>query len=149
MNTYSRSESLDAVLDTQSILDWLHFADPRCTAWEAWRQAGAWRWRIAAPLRDELAHVLARGRLPAAAPSGQPVLAQVDVRALPGELPTPAPLPSLRCTDRDDQKFIDFALACGARWLVSRDKAVLKLRRRALALHGLQIVHPDDWRPAG
>jgi uncharacterized protein len=77
------------------------------------------------------------------------VLATVDALALPGEPPTYPPLPALRCTDPDDQKFIDFALACGARWLVSRDKAVLKLRRRALALHGLQIVHPDDWRPAG
>ncbi|MBN8487205.1 MAG: PIN domain-containing protein, partial [Burkholderiales bacterium] len=65
-----------------------------------------------------------------------------------GDAPAHSPQPVLRCTDPDDQKFIDFALACGARWLVSRDKAVLKLRRRALALHGLQIVHPADWRPA-
>jgi len=137
------------VLDTQSILDWLHFTDPRCGHWERWRQDGRWRWRIATPLRGELAHVLARGHLPASEMAPEALLATVDARTLPGDLPAYGPQPALRCTDPDDQKFIDFALACGARWLVSRDKAVLKLRRRALALHGLQIVHPDDWRPAG
>ena len=136
------------MLDTQSILDWQHFADPHCSDWERWRQAGAWRWRIATPLRDELAHVLARGRLPVTAVAPQALLAAVDACSLPGDLPTHPPLPTLRCTDPDDQKFIDFALACGARWLVSRDKAVLKLQRRALALHGLQIVHPRLWQPA-
>ncbi|MBQ0959190.1 PIN domain-containing protein [Ideonella sp. 4Y11] len=130
-------------------MDWQHFADPRCSDWSRWLQAGAWRWRIAAPLRDELAHVLARGRLPAGVVTPAALLAAVDAGALPGDAPACAPQPVLRCTDPDDQKFIDFALACGARWLVSRDKAVLKLRQRALALHGLQIVHPADWRPAG
>jgi predicted nucleic acid-binding protein len=51
----------------------------------------------------------------------------------------------LRCTDADDQKFIDLACAAPARWLVSRDRAVLKLRRRA-ATDGLVIVTPDGWR---
>ncbi|MBX3622048.1 MAG: PIN domain-containing protein [Rhizobacter sp.] len=52
----------------------------------------------------------------------------------------------LRCTDPDDQKFIDLAVA-NARWLVSRDRAVLKLARRA-ALFGLQVVSPDRWTQA-
>lgn len=137
------------MLDTQSILDWQHFADPHCRDWERWRQAGAWRWRMATPLRDELAHVLARGRLPCTAVAPEAVLAAVDGGSLSGELPATPPPPALRCTDSDDQKFIDFALACGARWLVSRDKAVLRLQRRALALHGLQIVHPHAWQPLG
>jgi len=50
----------------------------------------------------------------------------------------------LRCTDRDDQMFIDLALACGARWLLSRDRAVLKLGKRARLL-GLDILTPAVW----
>lgn len=35
-----------------------------------------------------------------------------------------------RCSDPDDQKFIELAAASGAQVLVSKDRAVLKLRRR-------------------
>ena len=47
--------------------------------------------------------------------------------------------PGLRCTDADDQKFIDLALHFGAAALLSRDRAVLRLARRAATL-GLSIV---------
>ena len=53
----------------------------------------------------------------------------------------------LRCTDADDQKFIDLALGYGARWLLSRDRAVLKLARRAQPL-GLAVMTPDAWPAA-
>ena len=146
--THSRQEARIAVLDTQSVLDWWHFQDPRCADWEALRLAGRWHWHATPRLRDELAHVLGRGQLGAGAGLGlEAVLAAYEQRVVWGPAPTEAPQPPLRCRDTDDQKFIDFALAIGARWLVSRDKAVLKLARRASALHGLQIVHPQDWRP--
>ena len=35
-----------------------------------------------------------------------------------------------RCSDPDDQKFIELAAAAAAQGLVSKDRAVLKLRRR-------------------
>jgi len=35
-----------------------------------------------------------------------------------------------RCSDPDDQQFIELAAAAGAQGLISRDRAVLKLRRR-------------------
>jgi len=50
----------------------------------------------------------------------------------------------LRCSDGDDQKFIDLAVASGAIWLISRDRAVLRLARRASAF-GLAIVTPERW----
>ena len=49
-----------------------------------------------------------------------------------------------RCTDPDDQKFIDLALHSGAQWLLSRDRAVLKLAREARQ-RGLAIVAPHVW----
>jgi predicted nucleic acid-binding protein len=39
-----------------------------------------------------------------------------------------------RCSDPDDQKFIELAAASGAQGLVSKDRAVLKLRRRCAPL---------------
>jgi predicted nucleic acid-binding protein len=51
---------------------------------------------------------------------------------------------ALRCTDPDDQMFVDLAHAAGARWLVSRDRAVLRLARRAAAF-GIAITAPEGW----
>jgi predicted nucleic acid-binding protein len=51
--------------------------------------------------------------------------------------------PRLRCRDADDQVFIDLALVHRARWLLTRDKALLALARRARPL-GTEILRP--WR---
>lgn len=137
-----------AVLDTQAVLDWLYFGDPLTRDWLDHLQAGRWQWWACPPLRDELAHVLGRGHLPA--PRGlaaQALLETYDRLVQMRPAATALAHGPLRCSDRDDQKFIDFAVAEKARWLVSRDRAVLKLRRRAATLHGLQIVSPADWRP--
>ena len=141
-----QDRSVLAVIDTQSILDWRYFGDAACKGWTAPGE-GTWQWLATAAMRDELAHVLARGfgsRWPAPASS---VLDFFDRHvSLMAESALPAPLArTLRCTDPDDQKFIDLAIACKAQWLVSRDRAVLKLRRRALALAGLRIVTPAEW----
>ena len=59
-----------------------------------------------------------------------------------------APLGSCRCTDPDDQKFIDLALHCGAQWLLSHDRAVLKVadqaRRRGLLILPAEAL---GWMP--
>jgi predicted nucleic acid-binding protein len=47
---------------------------------------------------------------------------------------------SLRCKDPDDQVFIDLAVHVGARWLFSKDAALLKLARRAQKFHGVQVT---------
>ena len=51
-----------------------------------------------------------------------------------------------RCTDGDDQVFIDLALGLRAQWLFSRDTAVLKLRRKVQVLTGCQVMRPEDWK---
>ncbi len=136
-----------AVLDTQAVLDWLYFRDPSCVPWGAPGQD--WRWLASGPMRDELAHVLARGFGEKWPSSWEHVLAFFDAHACLQAASAPGAdlVRALRCSDPDDQKFIDLALATGARWLVSRDRAVLKLRRRAWALAGLRIVRPDEWQP--
>jgi predicted nucleic acid-binding protein len=47
-----------------------------------------------------------------------------------------------RCSDPDDQKFIELAAAAQAQGLVSKDHAVLKLRRRCAPL--FRIMTPEE-----
>ncbi|KND57781.1 hypothetical protein BSCH_00797c [Candidatus Paraburkholderia schumanniana] len=53
------------------------------------------------------------------------------------------PLP--RCKDRDDQKFLELAHASGADWLVSKDRAVLKLARRVARDFAFRIAEPKPF----
>jgi len=133
------------VIDSNVVLDWLVFRNPGCATLAAAVVAGAARWVATAAMRDELAHVLARGHLDAWAPDLASVWAHWDRHCteLPDPVPT-GPPGRLRCSDPDDQKFIDLAVACGARWLVSRDRAVLKLARR-LRAHGVETLAPERW----
>ena len=55
-----------------------------------------------------------------------------------------ADVPLPRCADPDDQKFLQLALASGARWLVSRDGDVLALGRRTRRDGLFEIVSPQD-----
>lgn len=138
-----------AVIDTQSVLDWHFFGNPVCAAWAGGLTAGGWRWIATAAMREELAHVLDRGIPGPWAPSPAAVLAAFDRWAEIRPAPTPPLGGWLRCRDRDDQKFIDLALLGGATWLVSRDKAVLKLARRCRERSRLLVLPPEQWRPAG
>ena len=53
-----------------------------------------------------------------------------------------------QCSDPDDQKFLDLAWRTGAD-LLTRDKAILVLRRRYAALGGGTICEPERLFPPG
>jgi predicted nucleic acid-binding protein len=132
-----------AVLDTNVALDWLLFADPSCRPLGAAVASGRLRWLACPRMRDELANVLARGLATERGTAVEVVLTAFDTHVQLIDAPPAAPL---RCTDPDDQVFIDLAFASAARWLVSRDRAVLRLARRAEP-QGLRIVPPQRWQP--
>lgn len=138
------SERPGVVLDTNVVLDWLLFSDPSVAKLAAAVVGGRVRWLATTAMRDELSHVLDRG-LAATHGADPAALLATWGRHCTEHPPGPLAAAHLRCTDTDDQKFIDLALASGARWLISRDRAVLKVRRRA-ARHGLTITPPDRWR---
>jgi len=48
-----------------------------------------------------------------------------------------------RCADRDDQKFLELARDGGADWLVTADKALLRLARRDLLRGLFRILTPE------
>lgn len=132
------------VLDSNVVLDWLLFRDPTVAALGTAIRARALRWRATAAMRNELEHVLTRDRFEGWPGSARDVLDGWDrwAEALAepaGPLATP-----LRCSDPDDQKFVDLALHCRPALLISRDKAVLRLARPARALSVL-ILAPSAW----
>ena len=56
----------------------------------------------------------------------------------------PSDAQRLVCRDPTDQIFIDLALAHGPALLLTRDRALLALRRRAAA-RGVTVVTPSLW----
>ena len=134
-----------AVLDTNVVLSLFWFKDPTLAHLLTALESGALAWRASPPMRQELDHVLARAQLPVGCADRTAVLEAFDrlARVVPaiGSLSTP------RCTDPDDQMFIDLALGIKAAWLLTRDRAVLKLRRKLLSKGGCQVRRPEDWRP--
>jgi predicted nucleic acid-binding protein len=126
------------VLDTNVALDWLLFGDSTVAPLALAVCSGRLRWIATVSMREELAHVLGRGLAAARGADCAAILAAWDARAT---LRPEPPGQRFRVTDPDDQKFIDLAIDAQARWLVSRDRAVLKLARQA-ATAGVAIVTP-------
>ena len=128
------------VLDTNVVLAWLLFDDPRCAGLAEAISSRRLRWIASPAMRDELEHVLGRGLGGAGRRRAASAVLDDWERWAAMIQPCDQPSPwSLRCTDSDDQKFIDLACQVRASALISRDRALLRLARRA-ALRGLAIV---------
>jgi predicted nucleic acid-binding protein len=134
------------VLDTNVWLDWLVFADPRVVPLARAIESGAVTVLATGPMLDEFAAVVARPHfgLDAAARDACASRQRAVVSAC-----GPAPDCRLPCTDRADQMFVDLAVARRADWLLSRDKALLRLRRIAARRFGIRIGTPEAWIAAG
>jgi putative PIN family toxin of toxin-antitoxin system len=133
------------VLDTNVVLDWLLFSEPSCRALALQLETGQFAWHTSAPMRVELLSVLLRPQFLAWKPNCEYILSAFDRWAIVAPIDFPAPGPSApRCRDAHDQKFIDLAYARSARWLFSRDRALLDLAKPARA-RGLEILTPAHW----
>ncbi|MCO5125187.1 MAG: putative toxin-antitoxin system toxin component, PIN family [Rhizobacter sp.] len=130
------------MLDTQVVLDWLVFRDPTTLALGCAIERGSLRWLASQPMLGEIEQVLDRGVGAARLPDRAAIREVCARLAHPAEV---AAASALRCTDPDDQMFIDLALAARARWLFTRDKALLRLATRARA-GGVWVLRPADWQ---
>lgn len=121
------------ILDTNIVLDVFVFADAAAQPVREGLQSGCLSWLATQPMRDELERVLAYPQIvPRLAFYGldaAAVLAGFDRHAHLVDVPPKAPV---TCKDADDQKFIDLAVAHQG-LLLSKDKAVLALRKRLAA----------------
>jgi predicted nucleic acid-binding protein len=147
------------VLDTNVVLDLLHFDDAAARPLRLALEAGRLRCVVTDSTLEEWRRVLAypefgldpaqQAALVARYQSMSDVARTLEVDArLPhngtpihyGPKPVWSRMP--RCSDPDDQKFIELAAAAQAQGLVSKDHAVLKLRRRCAPL--FRIMTPEE-----
>ena len=136
------------VLDTNIVLDMLVFRDSRTHALLAALfdepVMSDLLWLATAPMREELARVLAYPhiavRLAFHGLQAAQVLSEFDARV---RIVPVAPKAPATCKDPDDQKFIDLAVSQGAT-LLSKDKAVLCMRKRLMQLGVVDVG--VEWR---
>lgn len=136
---------LRLVIDTNVALDLLVFADRQAAPILAAIERGTALWLTAACCRDELRRVLAYPELQLATATQAAVFQRYrELTTEPAAdtlQPLPADLP--RCRDADDQPFLELAATASAHLLISRDRELLRLHKRAHALlPQLEILQP-------
>jgi len=129
------------VLDTNVLLDWLVFKDKNVLAISQAVESGRVHWFACPSMREELSRTLGYDNLQRWSPDREEVLTAFDRLAIPAL--QPATVLSLRCSDPDDQVFLDLAVAQSCHLLLSHDRALLRLARGASRL-GLRIARPID-----
>ena len=128
------------VLDTNVVLDCLHFADARAAPlWRAVLAGEAQALADAATL-DELRRVLGYRQFDLAADVQARLHAEYRARVQQVETTCTPELP--RCRDPADQKFLELAACAGAALLVTKDRDLLRLRRNRRL--GFAIVEPGE-----
>ena len=134
------------VLDTNVVLDWVAFADPRVQPIVAAIERDALRVATSGACLQELQRALGyvQVKLDAAA---QALAFERYVRhAVVFDIALSAEAPALpRCEDPDDQKFLELAWHARASHLLTRDKALLKLARQAVHAGGFTVLAPDRF----
>jgi putative PIN family toxin of toxin-antitoxin system len=130
---------LRLVLDTNIVLDLLHFRDAAVAPiMQALRDGKAACFTNAA-CSEELARVLLYPQFQLGADDIRRIRADYAALAQGCDAaPSGHPLPL--CRDADDQKFLELARAAAADFLVSKDKALLALARKGRL--GFRIVPP-------
>lgn len=154
-----KREAIKVVIDTNVWLDWLVFQDGSTAALSRLVSGGTLQCLSSPTMRAELVNVIGRPYLARALLRIDPdhdqataqVLAKFDALIAPYAEPKLQPnagLHGLVCTDPDDQVFLDLAVQLRAQYLLSRDRALLKLNRRAALQFDLRIVTPEQFTVA-
>lgn len=142
------------VLDSNVWIDILVFDDQATRPIRAALERGELDAVIDSRCLAELTHVLDYPQFVARAVDKSAALATVTALAtlMSEQAPdsatpeTSAPLP--KCKDRDDQKFLELAQTAKADWLVSKDRALLKLNKRTARDFGFRIAEPAPFASA-
>lgn len=137
------------VLDSNVCLDLFAFADPAAAPLLRALHDGAVAAVTDAGCRAEWQRILDYPKLGLTAAQRETCLREYDRWLRPladAAIATERPGVALpRCADPDDQKFLELAQAAGARWLLSRDHALVVLGRRAARAGLFEIMTPRTW----
>ena len=133
------------VLDTNVVLDLIVFLDPGVEHIAEAIRSGAVIPLTTRECLDELRRVLGYSAFTLNSAAQSDAFEQYCAQGLLIEAPpSPAPAELPRCADPDDQKFLELAQHTGARFLLSKDKALLKLARAARRVN-FEILHPAKF----
>lgn len=139
---------LRLVLDTNIWLDWLMFDDPAVaplkTAVAAGRAEIVMDEAVEAELVRVLAYPFGTRTLDEGAQAGLISQCRRIARRDEGGMMRDEGSVLPACSDPDDQKFLELALACGAAFLVTRDGALLELARHKARPLPFRIVTPQQ-----
>lgn len=128
--------AIAAVIDTNVLLDFWVFDDPRAAPLRAAVEDGRVRVLRSGAAVDEFSEVLSRPRFDLSNERRCSILRLWDRLAVPVPRVHAAPW---HCTDPADQVFLDLAFSARADWLVTRDAALLRAGRRTRR-DGLQVL---------
>ncbi|WEN43585.1 hypothetical protein CKCBHOJB_03210 [Thauera sp. GDN1] len=139
------------VLDTNTVLALWMFRDPALEKLRDWIEAGNCRLYSREDALEELRRVLAYRQFGLDLPCQEAI--HCHYRSLltpwagprgPSATDESACLP--RCSDTDDQKFLEIAFEAEATHLLTRDKALLKLQRPVASRMRCSIMQPDSFK---
>lgn len=136
---------LRLVLDTNVVLDLLHFRDAAVEPIMRALRSGAALCFTNPLCSGELAHVLGYPQFDLTTAQAERVIADYSALVRHCDIIACAGLPPLPiCSDPDDQKFLELARAAAADLLITKDKALLALARKRHRLSGFRIVTPAE-----
>jgi putative PIN family toxin of toxin-antitoxin system len=140
------------VLDTNVVLDCWVFEDPRVSQLTAAIEAGGVRPLVHEVTLDELRRVLSYPQFSLDETEQQQLLQRYVASASPVPMPeaydrlTPQLPPGFpRCRDPDDEPFLALALHGRADALITKDRDILKLRRKARKF-GVLVLKPEEFQ---
>ena len=139
----SQPTPLRFVLDTNIVMDMLHFSDVHThTLLDAIVQ-GTIACYCDNECLAELERVVAYSQFALTAPQQDELKSRYRSLITMIEVDTTNADPLPRCGDPDDQKFLTLAARCQANALITRDKLLLKLARHRLVINRFVICAPQ------
>lgn len=131
------------VFDTNVLLSLWVFADSRFAPLRARIDSGEWIALTDEPCLAEFQRVLGYAQFDLSGERQTLIHAEYSACAERCDVRRTFAQPLPRCSDRDDQKFLELARNAGALWLVTSDKALLRMARRNKFAGLFHIVTPD------
>lgn len=140
---FHRTRGARCALDTNVVLDLIVFRDPGAASLARAIEAGDVLPVSSRSCMEELRRVLAYTQLGLDAAGRLAAFERFSALVQLVEVPAAKPLPP--CTDPDDQKFLQLAWHSRARCLITRDKALLRMRRALERAGGFAVLTPEDF----
>ena len=118
------------VLDTNILLDLLYFKDPSIKSLQEGIETGLLEVWSCEAIFEEYTDVIGREQFKMSTEE-QENLSQAFQKLHEGTFTNPLKSAPFKCSDKDDQIFLDLALSLAPCILISKDKQVLKLKSAA------------------